>query len=105
MLRKFPTMHWTGDHHKLLPFKDEEKSAREEFTQKLLHHYMVLGVCSPALVDEGPQQGNKGGSPELIALSKYLTLGRIKICAKGDARFVLLAMRDLCFLKYKICAF
>ena len=66
---------------------------------------MVLGVCSPALVDGGPQQGNKGGSPELIALSKYLTLGRIKICAKGDARFVLLAMRDLCFLKsYKICA-
>ena len=95
-------MHWTGDHHKLLPFKDEEKSARVEFYPKITAP--LYGSCSPALVDGGPQQGNKGGSPELIALSKYLTLGRIKICGKGDARFVLLAMRDLCFLKYKICA-
>ena len=34
------------------------KNQGKNFPQKLLHHYMVLGVCSPALVDGGPQQGN-----------------------------------------------
>ena len=60
---------------------------KDEFLPKNTAPLYGPWVCSPALVDGGTQQGNKGGSPELITLSKYLALRGIKICAEGDARF------------------